>query len=87
MTSIAHTRQVNVTGTICGVDVASKSLEARIGQHGAAGSFPNNAEGIAELGAFCRSHQAELVAMEATGAVMSNKPSRCSPNKVWGWPS
>jgi len=67
MTSIAHTRQVNVTGTICGVDVASKSLEARIGQHGAAGSFPNNAEGIAELGAFCRSHQAELVAMEATG--------------------
>jgi len=56
-----------VTGTICGVDVASKSLEARIGQHGAAGSFPNNAEGIAELGAFCRSHQAELVAMEATG--------------------
>ena len=56
-----------MTGTICGVDVASKSLEARIGQHGAAGSFPNNAEGIAELGAFCRSHQAELVAMEATG--------------------
>ena len=43
-----------MTGTICGVDVASKSLEARIGQHGAAGCFPNNAEGIAELGAFCR---------------------------------
>jgi transposase len=43
------------------------SLEARIGQQGAAGSFPNNPEGIAALGAFCRTHQAELVAMEATG--------------------
>jgi transposase len=49
------------------VDVASKSLEARIGQQGAAGSFANNPEGIAELGAFCRAHQVELVAMEATG--------------------
>jgi transposase len=56
-----------VTGTICGVDVASKSLEARIGQHGAAASFPNTPEGIAALGAFCQAHQAELVAMEATG--------------------
>jgi transposase len=52
---------------ICGVDVASKSLEARIGQHGAAGSFANDAEGIAALGDFCRAHQADLVAMEATG--------------------
>jgi transposase len=49
------------------VDVSSKSLEARIGQHGAAGSFPNNPEGIAALGAFCQAHQADLVAMEATG--------------------
>jgi transposase len=56
-----------VTRSICGVDVASKSLEARIGQQGAAGSFPNNPEGIAALGAFCLAHQAELVAMEATG--------------------
>jgi transposase len=49
------------------VDVASKSLEARIGQQGAASSFANDAEGIATLGDFCRTHQAELVAMEATG--------------------
>jgi len=47
--------------------VASKSLDARIGQQGAAGSFANDAEGIAALGDFCRTHQAELVAMEATG--------------------
>jgi transposase len=49
------------------VDVASKSLEARIGQQGAAGSFANDAEGINALGDFCRTHQVELVAMEATG--------------------
>lgn len=56
-----------MTRIICGVDVASKSLEARIGQQGAAGSFPNNPEGIAALGAFCQTHRVELVAMEATG--------------------
>src|ERR1035438_213556 len=58
MNSVAHTRQVTVTQTICGVDVASKSLEARIGQQGAAGCFPNNPEGIAALGAFCQAHGA-----------------------------
>lgn len=52
---------------ICGVDVASKSLEVRVGQQGAAGSFANNPEGIAALGAFCQAHQVDLVAMEATG--------------------
>ena len=56
-----------MTRIICGVDVASQSLEARIGQQGAASSFANTAEGIAALAAFCRAHQAELVAMEATG--------------------
>jgi transposase len=49
------------------VDVSSESLEARIGREGAAASLPNHAEGIAELAAFCRAHQVELVAMEATG--------------------
>ena len=49
------------------MDIASKSLEARIGQQGAAGSFANDAEGINALGDFCRTHEAELVAMEATG--------------------
>jgi transposase len=56
-----------VTRTICGIDVASQSLEARVGQQGAAGSFANNPEGIAALDAFCHAHQVELVAMEATG--------------------
>jgi transposase len=42
-------------------------LEARIGREGAAASFPNHAEGIVELAAFCHAHQVELVAMEATG--------------------
>lgn len=67
MISVAHTRQVTVTRIICGVDVASKSLEACVGQQGEAGSFPNSVEGIAALRAFCQQHQVELVAMEATG--------------------
>jgi transposase len=49
------------------VDIASRSLEARIGQQGAAGSFPNTPEGIAALEAFCQAHRVELLAMEATG--------------------
>jgi transposase len=52
---------------ICGVDISSASVEARIGREGATGSFPNNPEGIAALAAFCHAHQVELVAMEATG--------------------
>ena len=56
-----------MTRIICGVDVASSSLAARIGQDGAAGTFPNNQEGIAALAAFCHTHEVELVAMEATG--------------------
>src|SRR5215472_16646085 len=67
MTSIAHTRKVTVTRIICGVDISSSSLEARIGRDGVATSFPNRAEGIAALAAFCHAHQVELVAMEATG--------------------
>lgn len=49
------------------MDIASRSLEARIGQQGAAGSFPNTPEGIAALEAFCQAHRVELLAMEATG--------------------
>lgn len=56
-----------MTRIICGVDISSVSLEARIGRDGASGSFPNTAEGVTALAAFCRSHQVELVAMEATG--------------------
>ena len=67
MISVAHTRQVTVTRVICGVDVASLSLAARIGQQGTAATFANSPEGIAGLAAFCDAHAVELVAMEATG--------------------
>jgi transposase len=56
-----------VTRVLCGVDVCSQSLEARIGADGASACFPNQAQGIAALAAFCHAHQVELVAMEATG--------------------
>ncbi len=56
-----------VTRTICGVDVSSLALAARIGRDGAEASFANTAQGILELGDFCRAHRVDLVAMEATG--------------------
>lgn len=56
-----------MTRVICGVDVSSLSLEVRIGLQGATASFPNRSQGVARLAAFCREHQVELVAMEATG--------------------
>ena len=52
---------------ICGVDVDSRFLQARIGPNGPAGRFANTAKGIAKLAEFCHQHQVELVAMEATG--------------------
>jgi transposase len=56
-----------VTKIICGVDVSSDVLEARIGRDGTAACFSNTAAGIAELTSFCRQQGVELVAMEATG--------------------
>ena len=56
-----------MTRIICGVDISSSCLEARIGGNSAGASFPNSGEGISALAAFCGTHQAELVAMEATG--------------------
>src|SRR5260370_32013528 len=64
---IARTRQVTVSKIICGVDVSSRSLQARIGPDGVSHFFANTSEGIAELAQFCRQHGVELVAMEATG--------------------
>jgi transposase len=52
---------------ICGVDVSKARLDACIEPGSIRGSFDNDAAGIVELAAFCRQHQAELVAMEATG--------------------
>ena len=56
-----------MTTIICGVDVSGGFLDAAIGdtRHGC--RVPRTPEGIAELAAFCRRHEVELVAMEATG--------------------
>jgi transposase len=56
-----------VTKIICGIDVSSRSLQARIGMDGPDRSFSNTTAGIAELADFCRQQQVQLVAMEATG--------------------
>jgi transposase len=56
-----------VTKIFCGVDISKASLDACIEPGSIRGSFKNDAAGIAELAAFCRQHQVELVAMEATG--------------------
>jgi transposase len=56
-----------VATIICGVDVSSGVLDAAIGGAGLHRRVPRTPEGIAELVAFCREHDVELVAMEATG--------------------
>ncbi len=56
-----------MTRIICGVDISSTSLAARIGSRGAQDSFANTPAGIASLASFCHHHHVELVAMEATG--------------------
>ena len=56
-----------MTAIICGVDVASKKLDARIGREGPFETFANDADGVSALAAFCRKHGALLVVMEATG--------------------
>jgi transposase len=56
-----------VTTIICGVDVSSATLDASLGRDGPWRKFPRTPEGIAELAHFCREHEVELVAMEASG--------------------
>jgi transposase len=56
-----------VAQTICGVDVSSLTLEARIGSDGPGRSFANIPEGIAALASFCQQPGVQLVALEATG--------------------
>jgi transposase len=53
--------------TICGVDISKARLDGCIEPGSVRGSFSNDAAGIAELAAFCRRHQVELVVLEATG--------------------
>lgn len=52
---------------ICGVDVAKAWLDAWAVEHHQ--RFPNTAEGVEQLLAFCRSHAVELVVMEASGGI------------------
>src|SRR5580658_1990872 len=55
--SIAWTRQVTVTDIICGVDVSSKWLDARIGRNGRSARFANDREGVEALAEFCQAHK------------------------------
>src|SRR6202042_321958 len=52
---------------VCGVDVSKATLDVCIEPGLIRGSFRNSEAGIAELAAFCRQHQTDLVVMEATG--------------------
>ena len=56
-----------MTEIICGVDVSSEALDARIGRDGAETRIAATPEGVAALAAFCREHRVTLVVMEATG--------------------
>lgn len=56
-----------MTNSICGVDVASEWVDARVRGSGASGRFENTAPGIEALIGFCRKHEVGLVVMEATG--------------------
>lgn len=75
---------------ICGVDISSASLAARVGREGAAASFPNNPEGIAALAAFCQSYRVDLVAMEATGGYEKQafaRPANRPKSSASRWPT
>lgn len=52
---------------ICGVDVSKSKLDACVDPGGIFASFDNDADGIAELAAFCRQHKVSLAVMEASG--------------------
>jgi transposase len=56
-----------VTEIICGVDVSSTHLEARIGRDGPRLRVTNDAVGLAELADLCAQHGVRLVVLEATG--------------------
>lgn len=52
---------------ICGVDVSSETLDARIGSDGVHVQVSRDAEGVNTLARFCRRHGVSLVVMEASG--------------------
>lgn len=53
--------------TVCGVDVSKAWLDAHIRPVGRFERFANDGDGIAALAQLCRTHQAEIVVMEASG--------------------
>jgi transposase len=67
---------------ICGVDVSQKVLDVQVEQGGPAGSFANTRKGISELLDFCRRHQVDLVAMEASGGYEKSVWSLLSARKM-----
>lgn len=52
---------------ICGVDVSKNKLDVCLQPGGIFASFDNDADGIAQLAAFCRQHKVSLTVMEASG--------------------
>jgi transposase len=56
-----------VAKIICGVDVSSETLDARIGSDGVHVQVSRDAEGVNTLARFCRRHGVSLVVMEASG--------------------
>jgi len=65
-------REAHIAGTICGpvicgIDVSSTALDARIGRDGPHLRVPSTDDGADALLAFCRQHGATLCVMEATG--------------------
>ncbi len=60
-------REASNTPIICGIDVSSTKLDARIGRDGPHLQVPSTEEGADALQAFCQQHGATLCVMEATG--------------------
>jgi transposase len=56
-----------VTQTICGVDVSSRTLDARIGRTGPREDFARTVDGAAALAGFCTRHGVDLIVMEGSG--------------------
>ena len=56
-----------MTKTLCGVDVSSQVLDAKVWPGGAQLQVKATAQGIAELAAWCRDRGVELAVLEATG--------------------
>jgi transposase len=68
-----------VANIICGVDISSETLDARIGLSGPLLQVKRTPRGIAELRSFCAGHGVDLVVMEATGGASWRRPTGSTP--------